>query len=408
MKRGTKIGMVVAAALCAGMASRPASRAQTSSAPSQQPAAPAQPQASAVRFAFAGDTAQVPAEFIGNLVFVPVHVNQGQPSLFEVDSTAATSSVDPQRAVELGISNAQSAVLSLSGVDIWLASFGESANPDFGARVGRPYEGTIGDDVFGDVVVELDYGRHTVRFYDPATFQYTGSGKSFPLILHDGMPAIRAKFAAGGRKTEEGEFVLNTNLDVPLVISDKFAQQHHLFSSHMKTIPVAPGELGVGSNAVVARIDDFQVGPYEVQGPIAAFAQGKLPGDGGAQFAGEIGGGMLRRFSVIFDYARHVVILDSNSEIRTDDHEDMSGISISAGGPDWKRFVVTQVRQGTPGAGAGVQVGDVIAGVDEEAAADMTLDALRGLFRQVGHKYKLLIERDGKTLTINFQMRRLI
>jgi C-terminal processing protease CtpA/Prc len=117
---------------------------------------------------------------------------------------------------------------------------------------------------------------------------------------------------------------------------------------------------------------------------------------------------MLRRFSVIFDYARHVVILDSNSEIRTDDHEDMSGISISAGGPDWKRFVVTQVRQGTPGAGAGVQVGDVIAGVDEEAAADMTLDALRGLFRQVGHKYKLLIERDGKTLTINFQMRRLI
>jgi C-terminal processing protease CtpA/Prc len=111
---------------------------------------------------------------------------------------------------------------------------------------------------------------------------------------------------------------------------------------------------------------------------------------------------------VIFDYVRQVVILDSNSEFRSDDHEDMSGISVAAGGPNQKTFEVTQVRPGTPGSSAGVEKGDVIAGVDEEAAADLSLDALRGLFRQVGHKYKLLIERNGKTLTINVQMRRLL
>ena len=86
----------------------------------------------------------------------------------------------------------------------------------------------------------------------------------------------------------------------------------------------------------------------------------------------------------------------------------MSGISIAASGPGLTTFTITQVRPGTPAAAAGVETGDVIAGVDEEAAADMTLDALRGLFRQVGHKYKLLIERNGKTLTINIQMRRLL
>ena len=57
---------------------------------------------------------------------------------------------------------------------------------------------------------------------------------------------------------------------------------------------------------------------------------------------------------------------------------------------------------------AGVHEGDVIAGVDEEPAADMTLTAVRELFRQVGHKYKLLIERNGKTQEIVIQMRRLI
>jgi C-terminal processing protease CtpA/Prc len=100
--------------------------------------------------------------------------------------------------------------------------------------------------------------------------------------------------------------------------------------------------------------------------------------------------------------------LDSNSEFRTDDREDMSGISVAASGPNLKTFEVTQVRPGTPGSSAGVEEGDVIAGVDEEAAADITLAALRNLFRQVGHKYKLLIERNGKTLTINVQMRRLL
>jgi len=46
--------------------------------------------------------------------------------------------------------------------------------------------------------------------------------------------------------------------------------------------------------------------------------------------------------------------------------------------------------------------------VDDEAAADMTLSAVRNLFRQVGHKYKLLIERDGTTKTVNVTMRRSI
>ena len=401
MKGNGAFGIAAIVLACASMMALPQLRAQNGPPPGPTPAA------ALVRFSYSGNAAQIPAQFIGNLIFLPVRVNLSQPSLFELDTTAPVSSLDPQRATELGVTSFRAPVLNLTGVDVSLPELGSVAGPDFRARVGREYEGTMGNDVFTGVVVELDYARQTVRFYDPGAFQYKGTGKSFPLTMRGGMPAVKAKVSVGGRKSGEVLFVINTAVDVPLVIFDRFAQQHHFFSSHMRTTAVAPEELGIGGSAVMARIETFQIGPFDVQQPLAAFVQGKVSGSDDSQVAGEIGGGMLRRFTLTLDYARQVAIFDANSEIRTDDHEDMSGISLSASGPNLKRFEVVQVRPGSPAADAGIQKGDVIAAVDDEAAADMTLNALRNLFRQVGHKYKLLVERgNGKTQTVNLTMRR--
>jgi hypothetical protein len=383
--------------VCAGLAARPVSRVQNAAAPT--------PAAAVVRFAFGGNVAQPPGQFVDNLVFVPVRVNQSQPSMFQLDTTAAVSSIDPARAAELGAANLRSPVLNLTDVEFSLAQLGSQANSGFGQRLGRAYEGTIGNDIVSGVVLEIDYARQTVRLYDPAAYHYKGPAKGFPLTMHDGMPAVRAKVNVAGRRSGEALFVINTALDVPLLIWDRFANQRHFFSSHLKTVPLAPGELGVGGKAVMGRIEYFEIGPYQIQAPLAAFAEGPLSGDD-SQIAGEIGGGMLRRFTVTLDYARNVAYFDGNSEIHADDHEDMSGISVAATGPGWRTLEVAQVRPGSPGADAGVQKGDVIEGVDDEAAADISVTALRALLRNVGHKYKLLINRDGKTMTINVTMHR--
>jgi C-terminal processing protease CtpA/Prc len=86
----------------------------------------------------------------------------------------------------------------------------------------------------------------------------------------------------------------------------------------------------------------------------------------------------------------------------------MSGLAIAATGSNLKTFEVTEVRSGTPGADAKIQKGDVIAGVNDEAAADLTLAAIRKLFRQPATKYRLLIQRNTQTLTVMLQTRRLL
>ena len=387
--------------LTVGSVARPAPHPANRSTFPQQPPPP-------LRFTFGGNAAEIPATFIDSLVFLPVHVNQSEPSLFELDSTAAVSSIDPDRAMEIGIGRTPVPLLNLSGVNISLGSLAETTKKDFGAYVGRPYQGTIGNDVLADAVVEIDYARQTVRLYDPTTYQYSGRGKSFHLNLASGEPVVQAKFTETNGKTFDGSFAVDTALDASIVISGKFEQAHHLHFTHTKTIPATDIELGEVQQPVFARIMQVSVGPYDIRDPIAVFSRGDSPADANSRLAGQLGARLLRRFIVTFDYPHQRMILDPSSEFRADDFEDMSGLAILATGSNLKTFEVTEVRSGTPGADAKIQKGDVIVGVDDEAAADLSLAAIRKLFRQPGTKYKLLIQRKGQTLTATLQTRRLI
>jgi len=368
----------------------------------------AQEQAGSVRFAFGGNVAEVPAEFRDHLVFLPVSVNNGQPSLFELDSTAAASSMEPSRAAELGLSDLRNPSLHLPGLEIRLPTLALGARENFGAQTGRAYQGTIGNDFLGSVVAEIGYGRQTVRLYDPGVYRYSGNGSGIPLTFAGGMPVIHAKIDLPGQKAREGEFIVNTALDAAILVSEQFAETHHLFSAHMKTIQASDPQINGGGNIALGRAKGFQIGTYQVGSPIVAFSPEGPAGGADKNFAGTIGAGLLRRFTVIFDYAHKQIIFAPNTYFADYEEEDKSGLTIIAKGAGLKTFEVVAVQASTPAGEAGIQKGDIIAGIDDEPAADLTLSAVRDLFRQIGHRYKLLIQRSGQTVQISIQMRRLL
>jgi hypothetical protein len=417
MDRNKFLFLVPLIALLFGAGARPVAH-------TRWPAVQAQQTASVARFAAGGNAAEIPAKFLDNLVFLPVTVNNGKPSLFEIDSTAQVSSMDPGRAAEVSLSAESPAsvtgatgatgatgggavrnpVIGLPGVELPLASIALFAPKDFGAIVGRPYEGTLGGDFLNQVVVEIDYGRETVRLYDPSSYHSASKATVLPLTFAGGMPLIRAKFVEPKGKSLEGDFVINTALDASIVFSNQYADAHKLYSSRMTTTSASDPELDNGASVALTRLRSFQIGTYEAEDVLAAFPQAyQVPG-GNAQIAGAIGGGMLRRFIVVFDFPHQQVIFTPSSRFRLFDQEDKSGLTLVAKGADLKRFEVEQVQPGSPGADAGIQKGDVIAGIDDEPAADMTLTSVRELFRQITHKYRVLVERNDKTLEVSLQL----
>jgi len=393
--------------LC-GWAAHPAQTAQQSAKPAA-PAAPVAPRdPTAARFSFQGDAAQIPAVFLHNLIFMPVRVNGGKPVLLELDSAAEKSAIDRKVAGDTASNALQYAVLALPGVQVPFLTLPVISRDDFAQQVGQPYQGTLGRDFFDRVVVEIDYHRQTVQLYDPSVFTYSGQGKSFPLTFAGPVPLIRAKFEAAGHRSRTEDFAVDTALDSGVIFYRGFTDAAKISAAHFKTEPASYPEVDGGAKIFLGRLKTFAIGPYELEDIVGDFTQEQTKAGAGKNIAGAIGSNFLRRFTVIFDFPHQRVILDPNVQLNHDTDEDMSGLSIIAKGPNLKLFEVAAVQPGTPGAHAGIVPGDVIAGIGDEAAADLTLEALRDLFRQVGYQYKVLLDRKGQTVTVSLQMRRRI
>jgi PDZ domain len=391
--------------LLCGWAARPALPAQQQNATP----APAAPQdVTSPRFSFGGNASEVPAIFLRDLIFLPVRVNGGKPVLFELDSAAEKSAVARKVAGDAAGNALQYAVVALPGVQLPFVTLPVVTRDDFAQQVGQVYQGTLGRDFFDRVVVEVDYHRQNVQLYDPSTFTYSGDGKSVPLTFSGPVPLIRAKFEPSGHKSLSADFVVDTALDAGIIFYRRFTDSARISSAHFKSEPASYPEVDGGAKILLGRLKAFQIGSYGLEEVVADFTQEKTTAEADKNIAGAIGSNFLRRFTVIFDFPHQRLILTPNTQFNHDTDEDMSGLSIIAKGPNLKVFEIVAVQPGTPAAKAGIEPGDVIAGIGDEAAADLTLSAVRDLFRQVGYQYKVLIERKGQTITASLEMRRRI
>jgi S1-C subfamily serine protease len=114
-------------------------------------------------------------------------------------------------------------------------------------------------------------------------------------------------------------------------------------------------------------------------------------------YQGNIGGGILKRFVVTFDYAKHVMYLKPLPKPVADlDTYDRAGMWINAakGGME-----VMDVTANGPAAQAGIEAGDMITRVNGKPAASIPVYELRRMLRDQspGTVVHFEIARGGQT-----------
>ena len=277
-------------------------------------------------------------------------------------------------------------------------------------QVGRSVDGLVGVDLFLKYVVEIDYAAKQLTLHDPQSYVYSGSGDSVPLTLQDGHFVVPAKLDIQDRGELVGQFVVDTGgCMMTVVLTTPFANSNNLPVPTQKTISDrSVSGLGGTTRLLIGRAPQFKIGRSVFPSPLIYISQDKGGALASSEFEGLIGTEILRRFKVIFDYARRRLILEPTAQFDEPLEYDMSGMSIRAYGAGFRTFRVHQVLEDSPAGRAGLRVGDIVESIDGVPASRLTLEQILQMMRAPGREYKLTIKRNRDIRLVQLTTKRLI
>ncbi len=335
----------------------------------------------------------IPVTLSENHVYLDVMLNGKGPYHFIFD-TGGANIVDPAVAKEIGAfgrgsvagSGVGSATENFSFANVAKMQVGDAiltnqlfgvapTRQGFGVSAGRPVDGLIGWEVLARYVTTFDYADRTVTLSLPGTATAPENAHLLPFVFYGTQPQIAC--------TIDGipaECAIDTGARDTISFMGPFTTAHPQIVPATLTAPGVNG-FGVGGPAVgrLGRVASVGIGDLTLTNLIADYSA-QTQGAFAAPFvAANIGGNLLRRFTVTFDYRNGTMALAPNAALREPDVYERSGLFLirHAGST-----VVVDARPGTPAASAGIAKGDVIAAIDGSPAGGMSLGQIRDVFDQ--------------------------
>ena len=315
---------------------------------------------------------------------------------------------------------------------------------NFSPTLGIPIHGIIGYDLFRDFVVEINYKRELLRFHDPALYGHRNNNRrsqTLPLTVVNNKPYIDGEVFMQGEE----------NVPVRLLIDTGSSDAVWLFPDSEKglEVPVKHYDdyLGKGLNGNIfgkrTMVNLIRIGDFSFKDAKAAFPDmqsfSALKALGSRN--GTVGGEVLRRFNIVFNYPENEITLKKNGNFSDDFHFNMSGIELQHNGvryiaesiadsrgvvhSDEKAFgdvqilmenrtrlslvpeiIVSGIRAGSPAAEAGLQEGDVILAVNGKRIHRYKLQEVMLLLNEKeGKRIRVLIERYNRDLIFSFVLK---
>ena len=375
------------------------------------------------RLASGHSALRIPIEEEDGHIFLKVRINHSKPVWFGLDTGATHSLIDLRYAASLRLKSEGSRPIegaggyeraaifknisiNLPGADLYNQTLWGLGLDAIASANGREMAGILGYDLFKHFVVDIDFVAKQMNLHEPLAYEYRGPGQSIPLnVQPDGAIYVQARVQAPGGNPIEGEFVVDTGGSGFLLLAGPFVEQHRIMESVGKTLAARGGGVGGGIQLAMGRLKTLEVGRFAITNPLTGFTQVGEIADAGK--AGNIGGGFLRRFRVIFDYSRKRMILEPNSRLTEADELDMSGTALTSEPPAFTVIKVARVRPDSAAAQAGLKPEDVIIAVDGQAATTLSLSQIRKMFR-VEHECRLKVKRGEQIVEVKLKLRRLI
>lgn len=303
--------------------------------PGQQPTgAPREMPLPTIKFPKGENFVEVPFEVAGNWMVIPVSINGSRPLRFVLDTGAqGTILNNSEIAGSLNlkivgkmpirgaggaggeVSIAEGVTFNIGGIELSNTGLAIRPPPQPGMKFMGGLDGVIGRIVFATLVVEVDWEKQVLKFYDPSKYKYSGSGTVLPLTFDEGgRPYTTASVAVSDDKLIPIKVVVDTGGSHALSLDVGSKPEIKLPEGAAKVV------LGRGAGGEITgstgQVKKFQLGSQTVENVPTIFPDSNsgMTGIGGRQ--GSLGAGVLRLFKVIYDYSRKQMIVEPNKFFR--------------------------------------------------------------------------------------------
>ncbi|MDC6390152.1 aspartyl protease family protein [Maribacter sp. PR1] len=398
-------------------------------------------------------------ELINNLMVIPIEVN-GTELSFVMDSGVSTpilfnlanqDSIELKNVSEITINGLGEgepiSALSSQGNFFKLGNIQNfsqklyvvmDAGINFSPSLGVPIHGIIGYDLFRDFIVDINYSSKTIKFYNPQSIG-PKIGKKYETF---DMEIINRKAYLDASISLKGE----EDIDVKMLLDTGSSDAVWLFEDERIKLPEKNYDdyLGKGLAGDIygkrTKIESIKIGDYDFSDAKAAFPDmltfNTIKDLGNRN--GSLGGEILKRFNIVFDYPNGKISLRKNSNFKRPFHYNVSGIDLQHAGVRYvseriasfngvvqksdrsygnvqillegatrlslvPEIIVSGIRAGSPAHSAGLKEGDVILAVNGKRIHRYKIQEIMEMLNEKeGKRVKVLVERSNSNLLFSF------
>lgn len=273
-------------------------------------------------------------------------------------------------------------------------------------QTGTKINGLLGVDFFQNYIVQIDYIKSRIRFYEKDAFEVPADYGVMPMIWEKQKMYIQLSVLETDTTRRSIKMLIDTGAELNAWFQTLTNQA---ISIPEKSIH---GRIGYGLNGevngVFARVPQICIANSCVKNPIVVFPDSASISDIilNTDRDGTIGSQLLNRFNIIIDTFNKRFFFKPNANFNKPFTYNIAGIEVAQALAFVPQIEVVNVWKDSPADRAGVRTGDVITEIDDVKVFGLTLPQVKGYFIQPSKRpLRLLIQRDSETIALKVDVK---
>lgn len=371
-------------------------------------------------------------QLVRNLVIVKLSINDHGPYNFVLDTGVGLLLITGSNLSDsLDISNKRtikimglgmgepieaevtpSVSLDLSGISAKGVSAAILKKDVFGLSnyAGIPIHGILGYEFFNSFPVKINFIDSTLTVYNPLKRRMVfRKGFKVPITIENRKPYLQAKTTFKNGKSINAKLIVDIGAGHALSLENRDSIKEGLGQKFISA------NLGVGLtgpiSGSISRIASVEIGKYRLPNVVTSFPDYNefQSTFNTVKRDGNLGLGILKRFTILFDYAGQSMYIRPTYRFKEPFEHDMSGMEYYADGEDLNHIIINRVEPGSAADDAGVKKDDEIISINFKPVHKMTVQEIDDLFRSKGDRTLLLeFYRENKYIKVILTLKKRI